>query len=89
MTRLVTYWWLSFVDRIDQAVAVQLGVAIVPATSLEDAIDASHRMGCNPGGEVAGHPLPSHVRIPYQLACRLLDAAEAAEASVALLGGTP
>jgi hypothetical protein len=54
-------WWLSFVDRAEDAelgsAAVQLAVAIVIARDMEEAVRAAWTYGCNPGGEVAGMPL--------------------------------
>lgn len=55
------FWWLSFVDRAEDAelgsAAVQLGVAIVIARDMEEAVQEAWTWGCNPGGEVAGMPL--------------------------------
>lgn len=54
-------WWLSFTDPAktpppdEQVPGGQsfLGVVIVEAPTLEDAITRSHLLGANPGGEVA------------------------------------
>lgn len=42
-------WWLSFTDP-DQF----LGVVIVQAPTLAAAITRSHKLGVNPGGQIAG-----------------------------------
>lgn len=52
-------WYLSFVgeDR-------WLGGAFVPGDDLVDAAKRAHVLGCNPGGEVMGHPIPDDVTPP-------------------------
>ena len=66
-------WWMSFVDP-DLGF---LGVAIVQADTLEDAMTVSHVTGVNPGGEVGiAGPIPPHM-IAAEWRGRLLTAAEA------------
>jgi hypothetical protein len=78
-------WWLSFVDPSRSAASEEqqpgtggfLGVAIVQADSLEDALTVSHMTGINPGGEVGiAGPIPPHM-IAAEWRGRLLTAAEA------------
>lgn len=57
-------WWLSFVDDAkSRPIAEQvpgaggfLGVCIVEGPHFMQAISASHKLGCNPGGQVKGFP---------------------------------
>jgi hypothetical protein len=73
----VCYWWLSFVDRIDDGdndVACHLGITIVTARGFSNAVDQAWNCDCNPGGEVLGQRLPDvplH-SLPRQLTYRLL-----------------
>jgi hypothetical protein len=84
-----SYWWLSFVDRIGSEVAVNLGVSIVVAESLQDAVRAAWKAGINPGGEVAGTPLPEDLALHYSLVNKLLDQpADVAEAQLAISNKT-
>jgi hypothetical protein len=50
---------LSFCDARKPTGKQFLGACIVPATDLIDAIKTSHLNGCNPGGEVLGHAIPT------------------------------
>lgn len=54
---MVTYW-LSFCDADKPKGSQFLGVVLVDAESLEDAVRACWKAGCNPGGEVASIELP-------------------------------
>ena len=47
-------WWLSFADGHGV-----LGAALVAGRDFVDAVDVTHRLGINPGGEVAGMAMPS------------------------------
>ena len=71
-------FWLSFCDRDRPKGKQFLGVALVEANNLPDAITATWERGCNPGGEVLSLEVPeteaSRVR-PYLN--RLLSKAEA------------
>ncbi|NKY47986.1 hypothetical protein [Nocardia cerradoensis] len=57
-------WWLSFVDDTKSRSPAEqvpgaggfLGVCIVQADHFMAAITISHRLGCNPGGQVQGYP---------------------------------
>lgn len=78
-------WWLSFVDTTQSAPVDQqqpgmggfLGVVIVQADTVEEAITISHLTGVNPGGQVASiGPLPA-AAIGTKLRGRLLTADEA------------
>jgi hypothetical protein len=64
----VGQWWLSFVDEDEW-----LGGAVVDALSFLDAVGVAHRLGCNPGGQVAGWPV---VGIPDEYTGRLLTREE-------------
>lgn len=47
------------------------------------AVLASHRNGCNPGGEVAGWDFPAHLGAPHPRWCnRLLSRSEAEQMSL-------
>jgi hypothetical protein len=50
---LTTTWWLSFCDPRRPSDSRFLGIVLVDAHSLGEALDATYRAGCNPGGEVA------------------------------------
>lgn len=63
-------WWLSFADPKKPSGNTFLGVVILEAFGGADAIQRSHEMGLNPGGEVQafrvdweGHPVPLRNRI--------------------------
>lgn len=47
------YWWLSFADSNLPKGKQFLGVAVVKARGYISAIQKTHRLGINPGGEVA------------------------------------
>lgn len=51
-----TWWWLSFATK-----ERHLGIALVKATDMVTAVREAHRLGCNPGGEVAGWPIPANL----------------------------
>lgn len=70
-----TWWWLSFAapDRF-------LGLALVHAPGYMSAVTKASQLGINPGGEVAGFPLPSeppeefqHVLLDKETAERLAN----------------
>lgn len=48
------WWWLSFCDPDGIPGQSFLGVAIVRASSIEDAAETAWSLGINPGGEVLG-----------------------------------
>lgn len=48
------YWWLSFLGEEGW-----LGATIVKASGIEDAVRVARLAGANPGGEVAGLPIPA------------------------------
>ena len=50
------WWWLSFCDQQRPKGSQFLGVAIVHADGLMDAMQEARRRGCNPGGEVMAFP---------------------------------
>jgi hypothetical protein len=69
-------WWLSFADPGRPSGTQFLGVAVVQAPTFSAAIVRSHRIGANPGGEVASMgPLPPG-SIAAEWHDRLLSAAE-------------
>lgn len=52
------WWWLSFADAHKPRGSQNLGCAVVQADSLVEAVQEAHLMGCNPGGQVLGQPMP-------------------------------
>ena len=76
-----TLWWLSFVDPEKSGPPAQqipggpgfLGAAIVPGPTFIDAVNNSHLLGINPGGEVQGIPMDS---APLEKLGRLLSLTE-------------
>lgn len=74
-----TWWWLSFASK-----ERHLGIALVKASDMVTAVREAHRLGCNPGGEVAGWPIPANLGLgdPQPKWCaRLLTREEADEMS--------
>lgn len=73
------WWWLSFVDPSRPIGKRFLGVAVLPAQTVEDVITLSHLTGCNPGGEIALLPIPTEAmhKIPLTYRNRLLSQQEA------------
>lgn len=78
-------WWLSFVDP-DKAPPLEeqrpggpsfLGVAIVQAPDYLEAVRRAHRLGINPGGEVAGFGPIGVDEVAEEWCHRLLTATEA------------
>lgn len=47
-----SYWWLSFADK------GFMGACIVAADDFLSAVSVSHALKINPGGQVAGVPVP-------------------------------
>lgn len=70
--------YLSFCDELRPKGSQFLGGAIVPGDDLISAVKMAHVLGCNPGGEVVGHPIPEDIdaRIPDEYRARLLTRAE-------------
>lgn len=50
--QLTGWWYLSFADEVFR------GACVVQADDLIPAVQLSHRLGCNPGGQVMGVPIP-------------------------------
>ncbi len=50
-------FWLSFADPDLPKGTQFLGGCVVRATSFIEAVQVSHALGINPGGEVQGHPV--------------------------------
>ncbi len=70
-------WWLSFCDPSRPKGQQLLGVSIVQATDSAAAVAKAHRLGCNPGGEVALWSLPIGAAfIPAEMIGRLVPPAE-------------
>lgn len=77
------WWWLSFVDTTRSAPWDEqvpggggfTGVCIVPGPNIVVAARIAFTFGCNPGGEVAGVPLPipSGWRPRREYVARLFD----------------
>lgn len=70
-------FWLSFCDTDKPAGSQFLGVAIVRAHSLPEAIRVAHVLGINPGGEVQSLELPDGVKIDGGSMEQLLSRVEA------------
>ena len=69
-------YWLSFADANLPEGKQFLGVAIIQADTLEEAIVKSWKMQVNPGGEVVGHRIyyrPEAREIPFAYQRRLLS----------------
>lgn len=78
-----SYWWLSFADPELPVGEQFLGVAIVEADNLREAVASAWRDGLNPGGEVGGALISSN-RILHLLKGtegRLLNKEEASQLS--------
>ena len=63
-------WYLSFAN-----VTEFLGCCVVRANSLEGAMEAATREGCNPGGEIMGWAIPGDFNNPYPIG-KLLSKAD-------------
>lgn len=50
-----------------------LGGCIVRGDDVVEAVKEAHRLGCNPGGEVLGAPIPDEQMVPEQYRDRLLQ----------------
>ena len=72
------WFWLSFVDPRRPEGSRFLGVAIVgPVSDFREAIPLSHVRGCNPGGQVCGHPVIGDIAlVPVAFRHRLLTLEE-------------
>ena len=55
-------WWLSFADGDGFR-----GAVVVEAADFPTAVERSHAVGCNPGGECKGWPLPAEADGEYDL----------------------
>ena len=74
---MTAWWWLSFADGDRPKNEQFLGVAIVQARSLHEAIKAAWALGCNPGGQVMGADVPPEIGPPPEgYAGRLLSRVE-------------
>lgn len=70
--------WLSFADPRRPKGSQFLGVALVWAHGFAEAVDLTHQMGINPGGEVAGSDYePGELVAGVEWWNRLLSAGEA------------
>lgn len=56
---MTSVYWMSFVDASKPEGERFLGVALVDAESIEDALTRSKETGCNPGGEVQIVEIPT------------------------------
>ena len=56
-----TSYYLSFCDPERPAGSQFLGAAVVPGGSMIEAVRNAHMLGCNPGGEVLGQPVPEYL----------------------------
>ena len=73
----LAWWYLSFCDPGKPKGTQFLGACTVQAHGMADAITRAHRLGCNPGGEVAGWgPLPKLPDVWKGHTERLLSKAE-------------
>lgn len=78
------WWWLSFVDT-DMPYTEEgdypggprwQGGCHVPGPTFMDAVSNAWRLGCNPGGQVSGFPIPPGYRPPVTHQARLLTGKE-------------
>jgi hypothetical protein len=65
------WWWLSFCDNVQF-----LGVAIVQAPDVKEALLTARRAGCNPGGEVLARRIPEDKLPDPRLRHKLLSRAD-------------
>ncbi len=77
----MTSWWLSFCDASRPTGSQFLGAVLVDGADMIDAIRASHALGINPGGEVAGHAVDAERmrRVDDKWKNRLLTREECAD----------
>lgn len=63
-------YWLSFADASRPHGEQLLGVCIVHAVGMVNAVRAAHALGINPGGEVRGIPIDESAaaRLSFDLA---------------------
>lgn len=54
-------YWLSFADMTRPHGQRFLGACVVDADDMLTAVRQAWALGCNPGGEALGHPLPATV----------------------------
>lgn len=77
------WWWLSFVHPDKSAPFEEqvpggggfAGICLMPGGNVVQAASFAHLLSCNPGGEVAGFPLPYPPKPEYQ--CRLFTGDDA------------
>lgn len=69
------WWWLSFADPDAPPGSQFLGLCLVPGGNIVQASTSAHTFGCNPGGEIAGWPLPRAPRSRYR--CTLFTGGDA------------
>lgn len=77
-------YWISFIDEEKPKGQAFIGVAIVRAPSIDDAIKESHRLGVNPGGQAMV------IRVPELYAGytnRLMSKEEIAKMEIVVRGG--
>lgn len=70
------WWWVSFIDEKAPPGERLLGVAIVEAPGLVEAMQACWDHGCNPGGDIFGCPLKEGVQIDPKWTYTLLSPAD-------------
>lgn len=71
----MTTFWMSFCDAEKPDGSKFIGVALVEATSWQEALTVSHMTGCNPGGEIKfieieDEDIPPHMQGPMSVAPR-------------------
>ncbi len=64
---MTTTFWMSFTDPQRPEGSQFLGVALVDASNIAEAMTISHTSGCNPGGEIAFVEIPEE-DIPLDMA---------------------
>lgn len=57
-------WYLSFADPARPEGSRWLGATVVKAMSFPEAVLAARILGCNPGGQIFGHPTPDAWPMP-------------------------
>ena len=75
---MMPMWWLSFVDPKGPEGRKFLGVCVVRAADIEEAMAKAWRLGINPGGEVQGYRCPDG-SIPDDCINRLINRNELIE----------
>jgi hypothetical protein len=63
--------WMSFADE-----GTCLGVVLIRARNMLEAVTLAHRLKINPGGQVLSYEMPEDYEVPDEFANRLLSKAD-------------